>query len=83
MSEIDQPAPYTVDELERKPGYIIYQITLARGGRHFCIKPLVRFDAQNMATIRGQMSLAHSLAQARAIGQKFKQAAIEEGYAVE
>jgi hypothetical protein len=84
MSETcNQPPGYTIEVVERSPGYIIMQVTLARGSRHFCVQPLVRLDPQNRGIITSQMAIAHSLAQARAIGQKFKKFAIQEGYAVE
>jgi hypothetical protein len=79
----DQQPGYTIEIVERSAGYIIMQVTLARGSRHFCVQPLVRVDPQNRAIITSQMAIAHSLAQARAIGQKFKQAVVEEGYAVD
>jgi hypothetical protein len=79
----DQRAGYTIEVVERSAGYIIMQVTLARGSRHFCVQPLVRVDARNRGIITSQMAIAHSLAQARVIGQKFKEAVIREGYAVE
>jgi hypothetical protein len=84
MSETcDQRAGYTIEVVERSPGYIIMRVTLARGSHHFCVQPLVRLDPQNRGIITGQMAVAHSLAQARAFGQKFKKLAIEEGHVVE
>jgi hypothetical protein len=42
----------------------------------------VRLDPQNRGILR-RMEIAQTLEQARQIGQKFKQAVVEEGYAVE
>ncbi len=83
MSETCNQVGYTAEVVEEKPGYLIWKIILARGGHHFCVSPLVRLDPQNRGILH-QMEIAQSLEQARAIGQKFKQAVIEEGhYAVE
>ena len=83
MSETcNRPAGYTAEVAEEKPGYIIWKTILERGGHHFCVSPLVRLDPQNRGILR-QMEIAQTLEQARQIGQKFKQVAVEEGYAVE
>jgi hypothetical protein len=84
MSETcDQPAGYTAEVVEQEPGYVIWKIVLARGGHHFCVSPLVRADWKNKGILVGRMALAHSLPQARAIGRKFKQAVMKEGYEIE
>jgi hypothetical protein len=84
MSETcNQPAGYTLEVVERGLGYIVWKIVLVRGSHHFCVSPLVRADWKHKGVLVGRMEIAHSLPEARVIGEKFKQAAIEEGYAVE
>jgi hypothetical protein len=78
----NQQSGYISEVVEEKPGYIIWKIILTRGAHHFCVSPLVRVDPQNRGILR-QMEIAQSLEQARQVGQKFKEAAIEDGYAVE
>jgi hypothetical protein len=77
-----QPAGYTAKVTHQQWGYWIWQITLSRGSHHFVVRPFARIGNE-FGRVLGRMEITTTLKQAHEIGEKFKQAVIEEGYAVD